>query len=275
MTSDLGPLRGVLHQRLEQGEFQHARRAPSQRLSGWIEHYWYVSWDLRGLPAQTQETLPHPNVQYVIEPGLTAIYGVHTRRFIRVLEGRSQVFGIKFKAAGFFPFYRAPVSQLLNQSLEAARLFGEDATRFESDVLTCAGIDAMSQAAERLLLLHLPPDDPNVTFLSTLVATIASDRQITSVAGLAELTRLTKRTLQRLFNQYVGIGPKWVINRYRIHEAVSQLQSGKPIEWATLALELGYFDQAHFIRDFRELTGCSPSAYARLEGSPDKGGADA
>jgi AraC-like DNA-binding protein len=88
---------------------------------------------------------------------------------------------------------------------------------------------------------------------------------MTSVEELASRAKLTTRTLQRLFGQYVGIGPKWVINRYRIHEAIAQLQTGGPIDWMEVALALGYFDQAHFIRDFRKLVGSSPSAYAQAQ----------
>ncbi|RDS80628.1 helix-turn-helix domain-containing protein [Dyella psychrodurans] len=266
MSTDIGKPRGVLRQRLEHGEFQHARQAPSPALAGLIEHYWHVSWDLRDLPAQQQETLPHPNVQFVVEPGVTGIYGVHTGRFIRVLEGQGRVFGIKFKAGGFFPFYGAPVSELMDRSLEPSRIFDDDATRFESDIFAAPDMDAMSTLAERLLLAHRPPDDANVARVSTLVAHIAADRDLTSVDKLVTQTGLTKRALQRLFHQYVGIGPKWVINRYRIHEAVAQLQAGTPIAWTELALKLGYFDQAHFIGDFRKLVGRSPTEYARAEG---------
>lgn len=262
----MGKPRGVLHQRLEQGEFQHARRAPSVALAGLVEHYWHVSWDLRDLPAQRQETLPHPNVHFVVEPGLTAIYGVHTGRFVRQLEGLGRVFGIKFKAGGFFPFYGEPVSSLQNRSLAPSRIFGEDAARFEADVFDSTDIDAMTEAAERLLLAHLPSADPNVAHVAARVASIASDRSLTSVDALVQQTGLSKRALQRLFNQYVGVGPKWVINRYRLHEAIAQLQAGSPVMWTELALALGYFDQAHFIRDFRKLVGRSPAEYARDEG---------
>ena len=266
MSTDLGKPRGVLHQRLEHGEFQHARRAPSPALAGLVEHYWHVAWDLRGLPAQRQETLPHPNVQFVVEAGLTAIYGVHTRRFIRLLEGQGSVFGVKFKTGGFFPFYRTPVSGLMDRSLNPSQIFGTHATRFEKDVLASDSIDAMSSAAEGLLLSHLPPEDPNVARVSAWASHIASDRSLTSVDELALRTGLTKRALQRLFNQYVGIGPKWMINRYRLHEAVAKMQAGIPIVWTELALELGYFDQAHFIRDFRKMIGRSPAEYARDQG---------
>lgn len=266
MSTDPGKPRGVLRQRLEHGQYQHARRAPSPALAGLVEHYWQVSWDLRGLPAQQQETLPHPNVQFVVEAEATGIYGVHTGRFVRLLEGQNRAFGIKFKAGGFFPFYGAPVSQLMDRSLAPTRVFGDDAARFESDVLAAPDMDAMAQLAERLLLAHRPADDANVARIGALVADIAIDRNLTSVDQLVERIGLSKRALQRLFHQYVGIGPKWVINRYRIHEAVAQLQAGTPVALTELALQLGYFDQAHFIRDFRKLVGRSPADYARAQG---------
>ena len=58
------------------------------------------------------------------------------------------------------------------------------------------------------------------------------------------------------------MSPKWVIQRYRLHEAVEQLERGAEVDLAELALQLGYFDQAHFIRDFKALVGRPPGAYA-------------
>ncbi|MBE1160383.1 helix-turn-helix domain-containing protein [Dyella acidiphila] len=265
MGADPGPPRGVLHQRLEQGTFEHARRAPSAALAMLVEHYWYVAWDLRGLPAQQQETLPHPNVHYVIEPGLTAIYGVHSGRYVRMLEGQRRVFGIKFRAGGFRPFYGKAVSTLMDSSMDASTIFGAPASRFEQTILASDSFDAMIDAAETLLLARLPPHDATVAQVSALVADIATDRSITSVEEIAARSGLGKRSLQRLFNEYVGVSPKWVINRYRLHEAVAQLQAGTPIVWSELALQLGYFDQAHFIRDFRKLIGRAPGDYARSQ----------
>lgn len=69
------------------------------------------------------------------------------------------------------------------------------------------------------------------------------------------------RPLQRHFLRYVGVNPKWVIQRYRLHEAAERLKAG-PVDLASLALELGYFDQAHFTRDFRAIVGMSPGAWA-------------
>jgi AraC-like DNA-binding protein len=94
---------------------------------------------------------------------------------------------------------------------------------------------------------------------------IAVDRTITTVEQVLHRWRLGKRMLQRLFNEYVGVGPKWVINRYRLHEAIERLAGDPPKDWTQLALELGYFDQAHFIRDFKALVGRPPAAYVRQQ----------
>lgn len=77
---------------------------------------------------------------------------------------------------------------------------------------------------------------------------------------------VTERTLQRLFSRYVGVSPGWVIRRYRIHDAVNQLEQGEVVDWPALAVDLGYFDQAHFIKDFKKLIGVSPGIYAKRVG---------
>jgi AraC-like DNA-binding protein len=70
------------------------------------------------------------------------------------------------------------------------------------------------------------------------------------------------RTLQRLFNRYVGVSPKWVLRRYRLHEAAARLAEPPPGSWAQVAAELGYVDQAHFINDFTAAVGMTPAQYA-------------
>ena len=255
--------RGVLRPQFAHGQFQHERRLPSAPLADLVEHYWYVRWDLRERPPQKQATLPHPNVHLVIERNESHIYGVHTERFERCLEGLDFAFGIKFKPGGFYPFLQAPVSELANRSLPAQTVFGADCQSLAPRIATCATVDAMTVVAEAFLLASLPPPDPNVARASMLVSTIAGDLGVTSVDRLITTAAIDKRTLQRLFQKYVGIGPKWVIKRYRLHEAIAQMQDSAPVNWAALALGLGYFDQAHFGRDFRALVGQSPTEYAR------------
>jgi AraC-like DNA-binding protein len=119
---------------------------------------------------------------------------------------------------------------------------------------------------ENFFLVHLPgmdEADENVPKVTEIVYEVAKDRGILKVQDLVDRYGLNQRTLQRLFAKYVGVSPKWVIQRYRLLEAAAQLATGESISQAELALSLGYSDQAHFIRDFKSMVGVSPAAYAR------------
>lgn len=261
--------RGVLHT-LAAGEFTHHRDAPSPALEDWVEHFWHVRWNLEGLPPQLQETLPHPNVHIVIERGSTRAFGVHTRRWTRVLEGCSSAFGIKFRPGAFRPFLCSAVSGLKDSSLPMEALWGAEARKLNDIVDSSGEMGEDAGAIERVsrfLLARLPAVDPNALLAGRIVDSIVDDRELKGAGELAERFGMSLRALQRLFNEYVGIGPKWVINRYRMHEAIARVQAGQAVSWVALAQELGYFDQAHFITDFRKLVGKTPADYARELGS--------
>lgn len=257
-----GP-RGILKSREPEGDFHHVRYLPSEALAGFIEHYWFVSWDLRGRSPEKRETLPHPSVHCVLENGKFEIGGVPTGRFGRVLKGRGGVFGIKFLPGGFYPFVKFPISELTDQVAPIGKVFGSAGLSFQK---AAAGLPlkdekALVGLAEEFFLERLPKKDPHVEWIGTLVERIVSDREIRKVEDLIRTFSLDKRTLQRLFKRYVGIGPKWMIQRYRLHEALAQLEKKKRVDWSVLAQELGYFDQAHFIKDFKALVGRTPEEY--------------
>lgn len=256
--------RGVLNA-LAAGEFGHHREAPPPALADWVEHFWHVRWNLEGLTPKVVETLPHPNVHIVIERGSARVFGVHTGRWTRVLEGRSSAFGIKFRPGAFRPFLHDAVSSLRDASLPTEALFGSQAQELNA-IADCeddtgGGVRAV-ELASRFLLAHLPTVDASALLVGRMVDSVVDDRELHSAAALARQFEMSLRALQRLFNDYVGIGPKWVINRYRMHEAIARVQAGQAVSWAALAQELGYFDQAHFISDFRKLVDETPASYA-------------
>jgi AraC-like DNA-binding protein len=261
------PARGILRRNLDPSRLTHGRFLPEASLAPFVEHYWCVSWDLRGQTPQLQETLPHPNVHVVVDAAGSGLFGVHTRRFVIELAGLGRVFGIKFRPGGFRPFLRRPVASLANRATRIADVFGADGAAYERDVLACADVETCVALAARLLSAHRPPPDPMVERVADLVARAATDRTLNTADELADRGGLGLRALQRLFNDYVGASPKWVINRYRLHEAVERLAAGVAVDWADLALALGYYDQAHFNRDFRKLVGRSPGEFARAEGA--------
>jgi AraC-like DNA-binding protein len=264
---EVGEARGMLRRALPAGKMRHSRRRPSSDLAPWIAHYWMIHWDLRGCDPHVAESMPHPNIHLVFENGTSVVAGVQTHKFSRLLESESRVFGVKFRPGGFRPFYRAPVSDLADRVIPANRVFGKDLKRLEETVLSSCKEDDKVQAANAFFHARKPQPDPELALAGQFVDCILQKPEIRTVDDLVRTTGMGKRSLQRLFSEYIGISPKWAIRRYRLHELIEKFNSGGKLDWSQLALDLGYFDQAHLINDFKSIVGYSPTEYRKLLGT--------
>ncbi|MGZ6392152.1 MAG: AraC family transcriptional regulator [Ktedonobacterales bacterium] len=260
--------RGILHTSSRDETFQLSRYLPAQDLSFFIEHYWIVSWDLQGCEPYIQETLPYPSVHLVVEQGASQVYGVQTGKFTRVLANQGRVFGMKFKPGAFYPFVRTPVSRFTNTTATLCDALHVDSAPLEDAILSRDDEGEMLVLAENFLRQLLPEHDPHVTLINDIVDWISAHREITKVDDIAVRFHLNKRAMQRLFRQYVGVSPKWVIQRFRLHEVAERLAGGDVVDWPTIVAELGYSDQAHFIKDFKAIVGQTPAAYAKSLSDP-------
>lgn len=261
---EVGKARGVLRRTLPVANLRHSRRRPSSEVAPWITHYWMINWDLGGCEPQVVESLPHPNIHLIFEKGTSVVSGVQTRKFSRVLKGQARVFGVKFRAGGFRPFLDRPVSKLADRVVPASRVFGKDLEPLEAILLSSCKEDDKVRATDDFFQVRAPGPDPMVETAALLVERILQEPEIKTVDDLANRAAMGKRLLQRIFNEYVGVSPKWVIRRYRLHELVEKLNSGSRLDWSQVALELGYFDQAHLINDFKSIVGYSPAEYQKL-----------
>jgi AraC-like DNA-binding protein len=257
---------GLLNPKTSARKFQLGLHLPTPDLEYFVEHYWNVRWDLRGQPPYLQENLPHPSIHLVFEKRKTRIYGVMTGKFCYLLQAKGQVFGIKFRPGAFYPFVKAPISRYTDDIVRVDEVFGVDIRPLEAEILALEDPKQQVELAERFLCDHLPPRDEIITLINRVIECIRTDRTIVTVDEVSSRMDLNKRTLQRLFSQYVGVSPKWVIKRYRLHEVTEQLSAGSVIDWARLAQDLGYFDQAHFIKDFKTIVGRTPLEYAKHSG---------
>ena len=115
---------------------------------------------------------------------------------------------------------------------------------------------------EAFLLERLPPVERAAVEVRDLIEALAKNRSLLSAEAIARQAGHSLRTLQRLFRRYAGVSPKWVVGRYRLHEALERLAADPGRSLAQLALDLGYTDQPHFSRDFKALIGVSAKTYA-------------
>jgi AraC-like DNA-binding protein len=255
-TSEYGILgvRGV--------DFRLDRVPAAADLAGLVERHWLVSWDLPPGRRAAVTLLPHPCVNIVYDRGMVAIAGVGSDRFTYTYSGRGRVFGVKFRPGAFRPFLGRQVCELTDQTRPLATLWGAGAEHLAADLAAAPDLAALVAVAERHLRAHWPEPDPEVAEIGRIVHALLHDRSITRVEEVCVRFDIRPRTLQRLFQRYVGVSPKWVLRRYRLHEAAARLAEGTDTSWADVAADLGYFDQSHFIRDFTREIGMTPVAYA-------------
>ena len=259
--------RGVLHPDAAAERFSLRRHEPPEDLAAFLDFFWVVRWDLNGQPPYEQSILPHPNVNLGFEgpaaSGSTGalVYGVDTKIFSRRLTGTGKALGVRFRPGGFRPFYGRAVSELNDRVIPARNVFGDPADRVDEVVSAAETDEAMIAAASGLLRAAAPPPDPVARQVADLVARVTGDPSLRRVSQLTLEAGIPERRLQRLFGEYVGVSPKWVMRRARLHEAALRADAGQPVNWAGLAADLGYADQAHLSRDFTETLGVSPSRY--------------
>lgn len=225
-------------------------------LSPMIEHFWWVQWSIDR--EQTSEVLPYPSVHIVFENQISEIVGIVRKKFIRKLEGEGAVFGIKFRPAMFRQCDSTPACRLTDRTLPLDLAVWDRG--LVSRLLHTPSMPDKAHLAEKALRLIAKTGDRRSLQIRDLVEYVRTNPDMRSVADLVLKSGWTERTLQRLFRDYLGVSPKWVIRRFRLQEAAECLarQEGTI---ASVAAELGYFDQAHFARDFKSVVGLSPSRF--------------
>ena len=262
--------RGVLRP-VETVETAELRRDPDVHpaLAPFVERYWSVRWDRTGQPPFRSEVLSHPSVNVSVESGdrprfgfalpAVLVHGVVTRRFVVDLVGVGRVTAAKFRPGGFRAFTR--VLPTRNSVTLLRGELGLDPDRLRADVLA-EDDDADRTAVLDAALAPLAPEpDPAYLDLLAVLDAMIDDRSLVRVDQVAELAATSTRSLQRAFATYVGVSPKAVLARYRLQDAAALIDAGQVDDLAALAADLGWFDQAHFSRDFRAVVGTTPSAY--------------
>jgi len=253
--------KGVVSPALAGKMFRLGRYLPPPDLAPFLDHYWIVEWDLQGRPPHTQRTLPYPCVHIVFDRARTGIWGLTTGSFDYELKDAGKVCGLRFRAGAFRAFLGRPLHTITDKVLVLGDVFPWDEGTAQNAVLNTTDDAAMIEAAGALLRSVLPAPDPQVDRIAAILRAVESTPGLTQVEELAAAAQMGVRSLQQLFSEYVGVSPKWVIRRFRLHEAADRLAQGADVDLAALAQGLGYFDQAHFTSDFRRLVGKSPGRY--------------
>src|SRR3954454_10864273 len=251
--------------------FQLDRRPAGSKVSHWVENHWSLRWDLPEGRSFASQLPAHPTVSLTAElgshprPGLPDghlfVTGVATQRFDVDARGWGRVAGVRFRPGGLTALTGQPASGWTDRSVAAAAVLPDELCTELADPDLVEDPRGWAAVAETGLSALAPEPDPRYDELLGIVADMLGDRSLLTVKEVGRRHGMTARTLQRLFLHYIGVGPKWVLARYRMHDVVTDLDDGYDGTLTDLAQRYGWYDQAHFTRDFVTLVGVAPSEY--------------
>ncbi|HEX2286023.1 MAG TPA: helix-turn-helix domain-containing protein, partial [Mycobacterium sp.] len=258
------PVRGLVGRAGTTSLFDLHRWVPTGPAAQFVEHYWSVSWDLRAPHASTVITFPAVHLtnewgtdqmRHGHDLPAVLLHGVVERVFRTTIRGRGTVVGARFHPGGFTARYGRDARSLTGRVERAEELLPDAPHDVEKSLA----------ALESAISTDAPVDDTYVR-LRKLVEIIRDDDRLHRVQQVMEHSPWSARTTQRVFRRYVGVPVKWVLCRYRLQQAALEIESQPGVDFADLAVRLGWYDQAHFINDFRTMLGATPAEYAARHG---------
>jgi AraC-like DNA-binding protein len=179
-----------------------------------------------------------------------------------------KIMGVQFKPGGAFPFFGPSAREFGDIHVSLEDIWGAEAGRLHQRLVAAPGAEAKFRILSRALMDAAPraiAHNPAVAFALDRFARAPLSASVGATAKDADVSH--KRFI-RLFTDEVGASPKLYLRIVRFHRMLGRVSRAPEIRWAEIAAGHGYYDQSHFIHDFRDFTGMTPSAYLARRG-PD------
>ncbi|MET8143044.1 helix-turn-helix domain-containing protein [Sphaerisporangium sp. NPDC005288] len=191
--------------------------------------------------------------------------GVWTRRFLFEYPERVRLVGVHFKPWGISPFVDMPADELRNRWVPVDAVWQRSVDRIRNQVGDLAFATETLRALEEELRSRLAEGPSRgLDLVQHTGGRLESSHGVVPVSVLADSAGVSGNHLATQFRSHVGVTPKRVARIYRFARLIVSVDALRPVDWSELAQTAGYFDQAHFIREFKDFTGHTPTEYLAL-----------
>ncbi|MGA8185840.1 MAG: helix-turn-helix domain-containing protein [Terriglobia bacterium] len=266
----------MLHGLLSQMIFR--AHVPAPPLSHFVAQVWFCE---GYAPAHEKERiLPDGSIQIAINlrENLTRFYdrgstneceslrgavisGAHSEFAVIDTAEQASVMGVQFKPGGAYPFLGMPASELRNRHVSLDALWGAGGVDLRDQLLEASTPEAKFRIVEKALLAQASDSLAGHPALEYALVEFQKRPNLRTISSVTHSIGISKRRFIQVFNKRVGLTPKLFCRVRRFQSALRLIAKGGKIEWADLAVDCGYFDQAHFIHDFTDFSGLNPSAF--------------
>jgi AraC-like DNA-binding protein len=255
----------------------HRLHIPAPPLASLIRCFWY--WEGAPQPHTRERLMPNGEAAIVFNLrddvmrlydaddldrytscGLAGLTGPRTGCFAIDTASEDRVLGIQFFPGGTFPFFREPAGELANQAVPLDFLW-PGAGELREQLLAAPSIDAMFALLERVFMKRIVRPLELHPAIGFARAYICRAPHVATIAGVVERIGLSQRRFIDLFRDQVGLTPKAFCRVRRFQRVLETVHRRDAVDWVQVALDGGYYDQAHFIHDFQAFSGLTPATY--------------
>lgn len=249
---------------------------PNQNLTTFIKCYWTLESPKEETPEKQtivpdgcMEMIFHygdlykqylDNGNTIIQPRCFVI-GQLTRPLEIKPTGETGIFSVRFHPEGFLPFTTTPIKEMENTAVSLEKLFGKDGQEIKQQIINANSTSERITHIEKFLLDRLTDIKIIDRIVRSTVETIITANGQLPVDELSRLNKINRRQLLRKFYSTTGLSPKQLSRTIRLQAALKMLFNDQFSNLAELAYENEYYDQAHFIKEFKEFTGSTPKEF--------------
>jgi AraC-like DNA-binding protein len=246
---------------------------PNFELAEFIKRYWTLEGEKENTPLKNT-IVPDGTMKLIFHYGDTYkhhsqsgeitilpkcfLIGQLTKPYVIEPIGVTGSFVVQFKPNGFLPFTTIPIKEMENTAIPLEKLFGENGKKLGEQILNANATLERIQIMETFLFGALADKK---TIVKSTVETILNANGQFSVNEFSTSNNINRRQLARKFSSAIGLSPKQLAKTIRIQTTLKTLLNKEHTSLTDLAYENEYFDQAHFIKDFKEFTGLTPKEF--------------
>jgi AraC-like DNA-binding protein len=252
---------------------------PKPPLSSFVDLFWFYDGYSPG-PHKKERLMPDGSVELVINlkeneariydrqnldqfnrfPG-AVLCGPHSNFFVIDTEQQGSVMGIHFRPGGAFPFFKLPAGELHNMHVSLEDLWGRKADLLRQQLLEAPTPREKFRTMEECLLAQALRPLERHRAVDFALHLFGKCHAAPAMADVSDQIGISSRRFIQLFANQVGLTPKLFCRVRRFQQVLQTIRTGKDFDWVDLAAGCGYFDQAHFIHDFKAFSGINPTTY--------------
>jgi AraC-like DNA-binding protein len=193
------------------------------------------------------------------------ISGMRSKYISISVVNRSAMFVIRFRRGMAWPFLQMPLSALDDSVVDGEQVFGSAFSTLRQMLMDAKQVEEKFSIAGQFILRRLENNGGIHPAVRYAINHLQNHATTATIREMAQKTGYSHKHLLSLFGTYAGLTPKQFLRIVKFQHAVLALEQRRQIHWTQLAHDCGYYDQAHFINDFKEFSGFSPTEYIRMK----------